>query len=173
MKLCFQTFSHPDIKKEDTHILHRNKAVHHVKYDRVKVVMLHQDCTRFSIQQPVCWSGLLGSWRDGHWGNWRWASLAGRDDLIRPLPSHISSVQGDPELTTRPLALVTTCCITQCLEKDADFRRFLIWRKSLTIPPRTPEVNNLFKDSAAQENWHRVDTKIPGPHCSSSNALGD
>lgn len=63
-------------------------------------------------------------------------ALAGRDDLIRQFPSLISSIQGDPELANRPSALVPNCCVIQCLAQDADFQRFLIWRKSLKIPPK-------------------------------------
>ena len=97
-------------------------------------------------------------------------ALAGRDDLIRQFPSLISSIQGDPELMTRPLALIPNRCIIQCLAQDADFQRFLIWRKSLKIPPRMPEVNSLFKASAAQANWHRATAEIPGP-CRTTAAM--
>lgn len=92
-------------------------------------------------------------------------ALAGRDDLIRQFPSWIFSTRGDPELTTRLLALIPNHCIILCLVQDADFQRFLIWRKSLRIPPRMPEVNSLFKASATQVSWHKATTKIPGPHC--------
>lgn len=53
-------------------------------------------------------------------------ALAGRDDLIRQFASLISSIQVDPELTTRPLALIPNRCIIQRLAQDADFQRFLI-----------------------------------------------
>lgn len=89
--------------------------------------------------------------------------LAGRDDLIREFPPLISSTQGNPESTTRPLALLPNRCIIQRLAQDPYFQRFLIWRKSLKIPPRMPEVNSLFKASAAQANWHRAAAEIPGP----------
>lgn len=115
--------------------------------------------------QPLSWGRFLERWRDEHQLQCTGdkPALSGRGLLIRQFPSPISSIQGDCKLTTRPLVLVPNCCITEHLAQDADFQRFLIWRKSLKIPPRMPEVNSFFKASAAQANWLKAPAEIPGP----------